>query len=117
MSEEQDIFTKQYVEIRRDLVLRQRLIEDPVAGLKAHFGFMPDGSYRIEVIAEEPDTITIALPAPMDGDTSDGAIDAACRRVYDILFTDGVGGYLIPDESLTWVLRDMRSAWAQRGDK
>jgi hypothetical protein len=112
MSDKQDIFTKHYAELRRDPVLRRRLIEDPVAGLKEHFGFMPDGSYRIEVIAQEPDTITIALPAPVDGDTSDEAIDAASRRVYDILFADGVGGYLIPDESLTWLFRDMRSAWA-----
>lgn len=29
-----------------------------------------------------------------------------------MLFTDGIGGYLIPDEALTWVLRDMRSTWA-----
>ncbi|QIO98556.1 hypothetical protein [Bradyrhizobium symbiodeficiens] len=114
MGDEQDIFTDHYARIRRDPALRRRLIEDPVAGLKEHFGFMPDGDYRIEVIAQEPDTITIALPAPVDGDTSDEAIDAACRRVYDMLFTDGIGGYLVPDESLTWVLRDMRSSWAAR---
>jgi hypothetical protein len=114
MSDKQDIFTDHYARIRRDPALRRRLIEDPVAGLKEHFGFMPDGDYRIEVVAQEPDTITIALPAPINGDTSDEAIDAACRRVYDILFTDGIGGYLIPDESLTWALRDMRSEWAAR---
>ena len=33
-------------------------------------------------------------------------------RIYDMLFTDGIGGYLIPDEALTWTLRDMRSEWA-----
>ena len=114
MSDKPDVFTDHYARLRRDPALRQRLIENPVAGLKEHFGVMPDGDYRIEVIAQEPDTVTIVLPAPMEGDTSDEAIDAACRRVYDILFTDGVGGYLIPDESLTWVLRDMRSAWAAR---
>ena len=27
-------------------------------------------------------------------------------------FTDGIDGYLIPDEALTWLLRDMRSTWA-----
>jgi hypothetical protein len=29
-----------------------------------------------------------------------------------MLFTDGIGGYLIPDKALTWALRDMRSMWA-----
>jgi len=28
------------------------------------------------------------------------------------LHTSGVGGYLIPDEMLTRVLRDMRALWA-----
>jgi hypothetical protein len=26
--------------------------------------------------------------------------------------TSGIGGYLIPSEELTWVLRDMRRLWA-----
>ena len=33
-------------------------------------------------------------------------------RVYDMLHSTGIGGYLIPDERLTWVLRDMRALWA-----
>ncbi len=52
---------------------------------------MPDGDYRIEVIPQEPDTIIIVLPAPVCGDTSDAAVDAVARRIYDVLFTDGVG--------------------------
>lgn len=112
MSDGHDIFTAHYREIRRDRDLRQRLIDDPVAGLTEHFGVVPQGDYRVEVVAEEPDTITIMLPEPVEGDTSDAAIDAASRRIYDILFTDGVGGYLIPDDGLTWVLRDMRSLWS-----
>jgi hypothetical protein len=66
-------------------------------------------------VPQEPDTITIVLPAPPaegeHGPTA-GDIDAASRRIYDMLFTDGIGGYLIPDKALTWVLRDMRSMWA-----
>lgn len=112
MSDHLDIFDAHYRDIRRDPALRQRLIDDPVAGLKEHFGVMPDGDYRIEVIPQEPYTIIIVLPAPVGGDTSDAAVDAASRQIYDVLFTDGVGGYLIPDEALTWLLRDMRSAWA-----
>jgi hypothetical protein len=33
-------------------------------------------------------------------------------RVYDMLYTTGIAGYLIADEALTWVLRDMRALWA-----
>jgi hypothetical protein len=52
------------------------------------------------------------LPAPPgEGKPTPADIDAVSRRIYDILFTDGVGGYLIPDEALTWLLRDMRSLW------
>jgi hypothetical protein len=53
------------------------------------------------------------LPAPpANGAPTAADIDAASRRIYDMLFTDGIGGYLIPDDALTWVLRDMRSMWA-----
>ena len=113
MSDQHDIFTDHYCLLRRDPAARRRLIDDPVAGLREYFGSMPDGDYRIEIVPQEPDTITIVLPAPpADGDRSAAAIDAASRRIYDMLFTDGIGGYLIPDEALTWVLRDMRSTWA-----
>ena len=99
--------------LRRDPAARRRLIDDPVAGLKEYFGSVPDGDYRIEVVPQEPDTITIVLPAPpAEGEPTAADIDAASRRIYDMLFTDGIGGYLIPDEALTWVLRDMRSMWA-----
>jgi hypothetical protein len=114
--DQQDIFTSHYRLLRLDQTARQRLISDPKAGLDEHFGMgtVPDGDFRIEIIAQEPDTITILLPSPVEEDTSDEALNAACRRIYDILFTDGVGGYLIPDDALTWVLRDMRSNVLER---
>lgn len=113
MSDQQDLFTAHYRTLRRDPAARRRLVEDPIEGLKEHFGSIPDGDYRIEVVPQEPDTITIMLPAPpADGEPTAADIDAASRRIYDMLFTDGIGGYLIPDEALTWVLRDMRSRWA-----
>ncbi|MCU6794484.1 hypothetical protein OB236_20455 [Paenibacillus sp. WQ 127069] len=109
--DQHDIFTSHYRLLRRDQAARQRLISNPKAGLDEHFGLgtVPEGDFRIEIIPQEPDTIVILLPSPIKEDTSDEALNAACRRIYDILFTDGVGGYLIPDDSLTWVLRDMRS--------
>ena len=117
MSDKHDFFTEHYSLIRRDAVARRRLIDDPVAGLKEYFGSVPTGNYRIEVVPQEPDTITIVLPAPpAEGAPTEADIDAASRRIYDMLFTDGIGGYLIPDEALTWVLRDMRSTWAAATD-
>ena len=113
MSDQQDLFTAHYRTLRRDAGARRRLIENPIDGLKEHFGSIPSGDYRIEVVPQEPDTITIVLPAPpANGEPTTADIDAVSRRIYDILFTDGIGGYLIPDEALTWVLRDMRSSWA-----
>jgi len=113
MSDKQDIFTEHYCLLRRDPEARQHLIDDPIAGLKEYFGSMPEGNYRVEVVPQQPHTITIVLPTPpVAGNPSTADIDAASRRIYDMLFTDGIGGYLIPDETLTWTLREMRAEWA-----
>ena len=112
MSDKQDIFTKHYCLPRRDAEARQHLIDDPITALKEYFGSMPAGNYRLEVIPQQPQTITIVLPAPPAASPGTAEIDAASRRIYDMLFTDGIGGYLIPDETLTWTLRDMRAQWA-----
>jgi len=113
MSDKQDVFTEHYSLLRRDAKARQHLIDDPIAALKEYFGSMPEGNYRVEVVPQQPHTITIVLPAPpADRTPSTADIDAASRRIYDMLFTDGIGGYLIPDEALTWTLRDMRAKWA-----
>lgn len=113
MSDRHDLFTSHYRLLRSDPAARRRLIEDPAAGLREYFGSLPEGDYRIEVVPQEPDTITLVLPAPpADREPTAADIEAASRRIYDMLFTDGIGGYLIPGEALTWVLRDMRSLWA-----
>ena len=113
MSDKQDVFTEHYSLLRRDAKARQHLIDDPIVALKEYFGSMPEGSYQVEVVPQQPHTITIVLPAPpADRTPSTADIDAASRRIYDMLFTDGIGGYLIPDEALTWTLRDMRAKWA-----
>lgn len=114
MTDLHDVFTAHYRELQTQAETRSRLIEDPLRGLREHFGSVPEGDYKVEVVAQEPDTITILLPAPPpDWDGSETAITQASGRIYDILFTDGVGGYFIPDEALTWVLRDMRSRWLE----
>lgn len=113
MSAPLDFFCAHYKLLRRDPAARSRMMEDPVAGLKDYFGAMPEGPYRIEVVPQAPNRITLMLPAPPAGREPTAAdIDAASRRIYDMLFTDGIGGYMVPDESLTWVLRDMRSTWS-----
>lgn len=111
-----DRFTEQYRQLIGDPAARAELLADPKAALVAYFGEIVDGDYRIEVIEQRSDTITAVVPAPPDPGT-----DAATRlqqvsgRIFDLLHSAGVGGYLIPDEHLTWVLRDMRSLWASGG--
>lgn len=116
MSDQHDIFTSHYRLVQQNLDARQRLLDNPAQGLTEHFGSVPAGNYRIKVVSQDRGKITILLPAvPADGIVDDGTIDAVSRRIYDILFTNGVGGYLIPDDSLMWVLRDMRSTWSACG--
>ena len=64
MSDKQDIFTKHYCLLRCDAEARQHLIDDPITALKEYFGSIPAGNYRVEVIPQQPQTITIVLPAP-----------------------------------------------------
>ncbi len=110
-----DVFTRHYLRVMTDAAAREELIEDPKRGLERHFGVVPEGEYRVEVVEERDDTITILLPAaPAPGQSADERLDDVDDRIYDILHTSGIGGYLIPDASLTWVLRDMRASWAQR---
>jgi hypothetical protein len=114
MTHDHDVFTAHYRELKKNQIARSRLVADPARGLREHFGSVPEGAYRIEVVPQDPGTITILLPAPPPAwDGSDTAIEEASGRIYDILFTDGVGGYFIPDDALTWVLRDMRSRWLE----
>ena len=81
MSDPRDIFTDHYSLLRRDPMARRQLINDPGGALKKYFGSVPDGDYRIEVVPQEPDTITIVLPAPpAEGEPTAADIDAASRR-------------------------------------
>ncbi|MEV0986001.1 hypothetical protein [Streptomyces sp. NPDC049949] len=111
-----DRFTEHYRLLSTDPAMRAQLLADPKAALAAYFGALIEGDYRIEVIEQRPDTITAVVPAPPEP-----GVDPAARRaevsgrVYDMLHSSGIGGYLIPNETLTWVLRDMRALWAAEG--
>ncbi|MFJ1735273.1 hypothetical protein [Streptomyces sp. NPDC088254] len=108
-----DRFTEHYRLLSTDPAMRAALLADPKAALAAYFGSVVDGAYRVEVIEQRADTITAIIPAPPGP-----GVDPAARladvsgRIYDMLHSSGIGGYLIPDEALTWVLRDMRALWA-----
>jgi len=108
-----DRFTEQYRQLIRDPEVRAALLADPKAALIAYFGEIVEGDYRIEVIEQRSDTITAVVPAPPDpGSDAAARLHQVSGRIFDLLHSGGVGGYLIPDERLTWVLRDMRSLWS-----
>ncbi len=108
-----DRFTEQYRQLISDPDVRAALLADPKAALADYFGAIVDGDYRIEIIEQRSDTITAVVPAPPDADEDPAErLADVTGRVFDLLHSGGVGGYLIPDERLTWVLRDMRAMWA-----
>jgi hypothetical protein len=108
-----DRFTEQYRQLMTDPQARASLIADPKAALVAHFGAIVEGDFRIEVIDTRSDTITAIVPAPPGpGENASDRLARVSGNVFDLLHSGGVGGYLVPDQSLTWVLRDMRSLWA-----
>lgn len=111
-----DRFAEHYRLLSTDPQMRARLLADPKAALAEYFGAVIDGDYRIEVIEQRPDTITAVIPtAPQEGGDAGQRLDEVSGRSFDLLHTSGVGGYLIPTEALTWVLRDMRALWAREG--
>ena len=112
-----DRFTEQYRQLINDPEARAALLADPKAALIAYFGEIVEGDYRIEIIEQRSDTITAVIPAPPDpGTDATARLQHVSGRIFDLLHSAGVGGYLIPDESLTWVLRDMRALWARGPD-
>ena len=109
-----DRFAEQYRQLITDPESRAALLADPKAALAAYFGAVIDGDYHVEVIEQRSDTITAVIPAPPAAGTDPATrLAEVSGRVYDMLHSTGIGGYLIPDDSLTWVLRDMRAMWAR----
>lgn len=94
-----------------DSQVRGEFVTNPEAALERHLCALPDGDYHVESIDERPGLITILIPPPpRDPGEADTVLSEVSERVFDLLHTGGgIGGYLIPDARLTWVLRDMRS--------
>jgi hypothetical protein len=92
--------------ISRSRRSRRERIWRRLGGLAAHFGSVIDGDYRIEVIEQRADTITAVVPMPPEpGADPVVRLDEVSGRIYDMLHTSGIGGYLIPSDALMWVLR------------
>ncbi|WP_158883652.1 hypothetical protein [Amycolatopsis anabasis] len=109
-----DEFTEEHFRLlTTDRHVRDEFVTEPEAALERHFGYLPGGNYRVESVDERPGLITILIPAPPEGpDGSDAVLSDVSERVFDLLHTEaGIGGYLIPDVRLTWILRDLRSNW------
>ena len=109
-----DFVEKNYERIATDPDYRARLIADPVRVVCAEFGYMPGPDFRIEIVEQADDTIVIMVPPkPEDGTNLEQALTEVTERVFDLLFSSGIGGFLIPDDKQKWVVREMRLA-AQR---
>lgn len=110
-----DFVEKNYERIATDPDYRARLLADPVGVVCAEFGYTPGPDFRIEIIEQAEDTIVIMVP-PKPEAGEDLAIDLeqaltqVTERVFDLLFSSGIGGFFIPDDTQKWVVREMRLA-------
>lgn len=110
-----DFVEKTYERIATDPDYRARLIADPVGVVCAEFGYTPGPDFRIEIIEQVEDTIVIMVPpkpevvadVPVD---LEQALTQVTERVFDLLFSSGIGGFFIPDDRQKWVVREMRLA-------
>ncbi|MFG1334150.1 hypothetical protein V5F41_23215 [Xanthobacter autotrophicus] len=110
-----DFVEKNYERIATDPDYRARLLADPVGVVCAEFGYTPGPDFRIEIIEQAEDTIVIMVPPkPEAGEVLaielEQALTQVTERVFDLLFSSGIGGFFIPDDTQKWVVREMRLA-------
>ncbi|MBF6332224.1 hypothetical protein [Nocardia transvalensis] len=106
-----------YNRLSNDLDYRAELLADPKTVLCAEYGYPARDDFTVEVVDERVDTIEILLPAPPEnGADLEQRLVEVTQRSYDLLFSSGVGGFLIPDDRLKWTLRDMRTTWMAKND-
>ncbi len=108
-------FVEQYYErIATDPAYRARLFADPIAVVSEQFGYTPGPDLKIEIIEQVVDTIVIMVPPkPEPGLDIEQELARVTEQVLDLLFSSGIGGFFIPDETQKWVLRGMRLATQQ----
>ncbi|QRG04572.1 hypothetical protein EZH22_15390 [Xanthobacter dioxanivorans] len=106
-----DFVEKNYERIATDPHYRAKLLADPVGVVCAEFGYTPDPDFRIEIIEQAEDTIVIVVPPKPEAETDlEQALTEVTERVFDLLFSSGIGGFFIPDDKQKWVVREMRLA-------
>ncbi|GAA2067349.1 nitrile hydratase subunit alpha [Streptomyces albiaxialis] len=112
-----DAGTVHTLRLVNDSAYRERLVADPKAVLCEESGHSPSEDFAVEAPEQRDDTLVILLPAKPEDDEDFGErLTEVSQRVYDVLFSSGVGGFLIPDDRLKWVLRDIRSSWAAKAE-
>ena len=95
---------------------RTRLINQPKKVLTETTGYVFDEKVNVEVLEQEPGTIYLLIP-PKPEDPSvnqEEALKKCTQRTFDLLFTTGIGGYIVPSDDLKWVVRDMRREWVKK---
>lgn len=106
-----DFVEKNYERIATDRGYRAKLIADPVGIVCEEFGYTPGPDFRIEIVEQAEDTIVIMVPPkPEEGEDMEQALTQVTERVFDLLFSSGIGGFFIPDDKQKWVVREMRLA-------
>jgi hypothetical protein len=115
MMRDVDFVEKNYERIATDPDYRARLIADPVGVVCAEFGYTAGPDLKIEIVEQAEDTIVIMVPPKPETDPGveidlERALTEVTERVFDLLFSSGIGGFFIPDDKQKWVVREMRLA-------
>lgn len=106
-----DFVERNYERIATDSAYRARLLADPVGVVCEEFGYTPGPDLKIEIIEQVEDTIVIMVPPrPEAGADMGQELTRVTEQAFDLLFSSGIGGLFIPDDTQKWVLREMRLA-------
>jgi len=107
-----------YRRLVNDGEYRRRMLADPKTELCKEYGYTPNAEFEVEVTEEAPDTVVLLLPPPPpEGADFEEHLAEVTQRNSDILFSSGVGGFVIPDDRLKWILRDLRTSWMAKEGK
>lgn len=107
-----DFVEEHFQRITSDLEYRKDLIVNPKEVLAREYGCSIGKGINIEIVEQDEDTIVIMLPAKpeSEGDVL-SELELVTEQVVDLLYVDGIGGYLVPNDGLKWELRNMRKSW------